>query len=69
MVEVPFLTNDFEVEKGEELILEVPDPQKTAEGKPGRRTWKDAFHDQEKQRIKTQTEQKAMQKKANTRQA
>ena len=65
LIEVPFLTNSCEVEKDEELILEVHEStKKTKES----RTWMDAFKDQETERKKMQEEQKVQQKKANTRQ-
>ena len=44
--EVPFLTNSLEVEEGEELILEVR--EKTVDKPAGKRTWKQAFQDEEK---------------------
>jgi hypothetical protein len=45
--EVPFMTNFFEVEKGEELIMEILEKEK-GEKVPAKRTWKQAFNDEEK---------------------
>jgi hypothetical protein len=45
IIEVPFLTNSLDVEKGEELILEVFD-KAIQPAKP--RTWRNAFADEER---------------------
>jgi hypothetical protein len=48
MCQVPFLTNTIELEEGEELFLEVLD-KSTVKKEPQKRTWRNAFIDQEKQ--------------------
>ena len=47
MFDVPFLTNRDEVKKGEELLLEISEKQKTKGGEK-KRTWRDADNEDEK---------------------
>ena len=65
-IEVPFLTNDKEVEKGEELFLEVHEAKKT-EDKPKSRRWTEAHHQQEEQKKKKLKADKAEQQKEKAR--
>ena len=66
LIEVPFLTNDKEVEKGEELFLEVHEAQKT-EDKTKSRRWTEAHHQQEEQKKKKLKADKAQQQKEKAR--
>ena len=47
LFEVPFLTNEVEVEEGEELILEVAE-KVSVERTPTKRTWRQAVQEQER---------------------
>ena len=50
IVEVPFLTNCLEIRKGEELILEIDEPQKKTAVKT--RTWQDEAKDADRKLAK-----------------
>ena len=65
-IEVPFLTNDKEVEKGEELFLEVHDAKRTDDKAKSRR-WTEAHHQQEEQKKKKLKADKAEQQKEKAR--
>ena len=49
LFEIPFMTNAENLEKGEELIMEVSEKKTEDRGK---RTWKDAWKDEEKEKEK-----------------
>ena len=49
LFEIPFMTNAENLEKGEELIMEVSEKKKETKGK---RTWRDAWKDQENEKAK-----------------
>ena len=53
--ELPLLTNSVELEEGEELILEIED--KPAEKKAQKRTWRDAYKEEEAAKAKAKATQ------------
>ena len=65
-IEVPFLTNDKEVEKGEELFLEVHEAKRTDDKAKSRR-WTEAHHQQEEQKKKKLKADQAQQQKVKER--
>ena len=53
IVEVPFMTNHVDVEKGEELLMEQPEQVAVKPKKPkGQQTWKDAEKKLQAQSVK-----------------
>ena len=58
--EVPFVTNIVELEEGEELIIQKDDPAKKEDKK---RTWHDAFKEEEAKK-KASAEAEAKKQKA-----